>query len=59
MKLRNFLILLAVVLAGSSSVTAHPCTESTIKGDYAFSIHGQIVTPNGTVVINGIAKTET
>ena len=58
MKLRNVLVLLAVMLAGSSAVTAHPaCTDSTIKGDYAFTIHGQILTPNGPLLVAGIAKT--
>ena len=58
MKLRNVLVLLAVMLAGSSAVTAHPaCTDSTIKGDYAFTIHGQILTPNGPLLVDGIAKT--
>ena len=58
MKLRNVLGLLAVMLAGSSAVTAHPaCTDSTIKGDYAFTIHGQILTPNGPLLVAGIAKT--
>src|SRR5215469_6960639 len=58
MKLRNFLVLLAVMWAGSSAVTAHPaCTDSTIKGDYAFTIHGQILTPNGPLLVDGIAKT--
>jgi hypothetical protein len=46
------------MLAGSSAVTAHPaCTDSTIKGDYAFTIHGQILTPNGPLLVDGIAKT--
>ena len=58
MKLRNFLVLLVVMWAGSSAVTAHPaCTDSTIKGDYAFTIHGQILTPNGPLLVDGIAKT--
>jgi len=33
------------------------CTNNTIKGSYAFTIHGQIFTPNGTLVVDGIAKT--
>jgi hypothetical protein len=45
--------------AASSAVTAHDreCTNSTIKGDYAFTIHGQILTPGGPLLVDGIAKT--
>jgi hypothetical protein len=59
MKFRIFLALLTLVLATSSAVSAHPndCTTWTIKGSYAFSIHGQIVTPGGPILIDGIAKT--
>ncbi len=59
MKFRIFLILLVMALAASSAVTAHAreCTDSTIKGTYAFTIHGQILTPNGPLLVDGIAKT--
>jgi hypothetical protein len=33
------------------------CTNNTIKGSYAFIIHGQIFTPSGSLVVDGIAKT--
>ena len=59
MKFRISLILLVAALAMSSAVTAHPneCTDSTIRVTYAFTIHGQIFTPNGPVLVDGIAKT--
>jgi len=59
MKFRFSLILLAMALAASSPVTAHAreCTDSTIKGSYAFTIHGQILTPGGPLIVDGIAKT--
>ena len=59
MKFRISLILLVAALAMSSAAKAHPneCTDSTIRGAYAFTIHGQIFTPNGPILIDGIAKT--
>jgi hypothetical protein len=59
MKFRISLILLVAALAMSSAAKAHPneCTDSTIRGTYAFTIHGQIFTPNGPILIDGIAKT--
>jgi hypothetical protein len=59
MKFRMFLALLTLALASSSSMAAHDreCTNSSIKGSYAFTIRGQIFTPNGPVVVDGIAKT--
>jgi hypothetical protein len=59
MKFRISLILLVMALAASSAVSAHDrgCTNSIIKGDYAFTIHGQILTPNGPLPVDGIAKT--
>jgi hypothetical protein len=59
MKLRIGLILVAVALAASSAVQARAreCTNATIKGTYAFTVHGQILTPNGPVLVDGIAKT--
>ena len=43
MKFRISLILLLMVLVASSGATAagRECTDSTIKGSYAFTIHGQ------------------
>jgi hypothetical protein len=59
MKFRISLILLVMALAASSAVSAHDrgCTNSIIKGDYAFTIHGQILTPNGPLLVDGVAKT--
>jgi len=59
MKFRTVLFVLAITLASSSAVSAHSngCTNSTIKGNYAFTIHGQILTPNGALLVDGIAKT--
>jgi len=59
MNFRISLILLVAALAMSSAAKAHPneCTDSTIRGTYAFTIHGQIFTPNGPILIDGIAKT--
>src|SRR5580693_411266 len=51
MKFRISLVLLTLALAASSAVTAHAgCTNPTIKGSYAFTIHGQILTPNGPLL---------
>jgi hypothetical protein len=59
MKLRIRLILVVLALATSSTVQARAreCTDSTIKGTYAFTIHGQILTPGGPLLVDGIAKT--
>lgn len=61
MKFRISLFLLTLVLAASSTVTAYAsgCSKSTIVGTYAFIIHGQIFTPDGSapLVVDGIAKT--
>jgi hypothetical protein len=59
MKLRIGLILVVLALATSSAVQARAreCTNSTITGTYAFTVHGQILTPGGPVLIDGITKT--
>jgi hypothetical protein len=61
MKFRISLILTLIAMAASSAVSAHDhdkgCTDSTIKGPYAFTVHGQILTPNGPIPIEGLAKT--
>jgi hypothetical protein len=59
MKLRNSIFLLVVVLASVTAASAHGkgCSDSTIKGEYAFTIHGQILTPGGPLPVDGIAKT--
>jgi hypothetical protein len=60
MKSRISLLLLALALAAMSSLTAHAgvCSNSTIRGTYAFTIRGQIVLPDGpTLVLHGLAET--
>jgi hypothetical protein len=60
MKSRISLFLLTFALTASSTLTAHAsaCSNSTIKGTYAFTIHGQVFVPNGpTLLIDGLAKT--
>jgi len=59
MKLRNSPFLLALALIVSSPLMSHAsaCSNSTIRGSYAFTIHGTIFLPNGaTLLIDGIAK---
>jgi hypothetical protein len=45
-----------MALAASSEVQARPreCTDSTTKGTYAFTIHGEVLT---LLLVDGIAKT--
>jgi hypothetical protein len=60
MKFRISLFLLTLVVVGSQSSTAHAsvCSNSTIRGSYAFTIHGQVFLPDGsTLLIDGLAKT--
>jgi hypothetical protein len=59
MKLRTTLFLLGMILALSSAASAHPneCSNLTIKGTYAFTVHGQILTPGGPLLVDGVAKT--
>ena len=61
MKFRISLILTVIALAASSGVSAHDrdrgCTNATIRGTYAFAVHGQILTPNGPIPIEGLART--
>jgi hypothetical protein len=50
----------ALAVAASSAVTAKAsvCDNSTIRGNYAYTIHGQVFVPNGpTLVIDGLART--
>ena len=59
MKFRNSPFLLALALIVSSPLMSHAsaCSNSTIRGTYAFTIHGTIFLPNGsTLLIDGIAK---
>ena len=61
MKFRISMFLLTLALAASSTLTAHAsaCSNATIKGTYAFTIHGQVFLPEGggTLLIDGLAKT--
>jgi hypothetical protein len=59
MKFRISLVLLTLALAASSAVTAQAsCTDLTIKGSYAFTIHGTVFLPGGpTLLIDGLART--
>ena len=60
MKFRISLFLLTFALVASSTLTAHAsaCSNSTIQGTYAFTIHGQVFLPDGsTLLIDGLAKT--
>lgn len=60
MKSRISMFLLTLALVASSTLTAHAsvCSNPTIKGSYAFTIHGQIFVPGGSVLlIDGLAKT--
>ena len=58
MKSRISLFLLTLALAASSTLTAHAaCNNLTIKGTYAFTIHGTVFLPGGfTLLIDGIDK---
>jgi hypothetical protein len=59
MKFRNSPFLLALVLVVSSPLMSHAsaCSNSTIRGSYAFTIHGTIFVPDGsTVLLDGLAK---
>jgi hypothetical protein len=60
MKFRISLFLLTLALAVSSTLTAHAsaCSNSTIQDTYAFTIHGQIFVPDGSILlVDGLAKT--
>jgi len=60
MKSRISLLLVTFALAASSTLTAHAgaCSNSTIQGTYAFTIHGQVFLPGGAILlIDGLAKT--
>ncbi len=61
MKSRISLFLLTLALAASSTLTAHAsaCSNLTIKGTYAFTIHGTVFLPGGAppLLVDGLAKT--
>jgi len=59
MKSRISLFLLTLALAASSTLTAHAsaCSNSTIRGTYASTIHGTVFLPDGSsLLIDGLAK---
>ena len=59
MKFCNSPFLLALALIVSSPLMSHAsaCSNSTIRGSYAFTIHGTIFLPDGsTLLIDGIDK---
>lgn len=58
MKSRMLFALLFLALA-LSSLTAHAvvCSNSSLSGSYAFTIHGTILLPNGaSLLVDGIAR---
>ncbi len=59
MNSRISLLLLTLALAASSTLTAHAaCSNATIQGTYAFTIHGTILNPDGsTLLVDGLART--
>jgi hypothetical protein len=60
MKIRIRVLMFALVVAASSAVTARAlvCNNATIRGTYAYTIHGQVFIPNGpTLLIDGLART--
>jgi len=60
MKFHILFFLLTLVVVGSQSSTAHAsaCSNSTIRGSYAFTIHGTVFLQDGsTLLIDGLAKT--
>jgi len=61
MKFRIPLFLLTLGLAALSTLTAYarPCSNQTLKGTYANSLHGLIFLPGGSapLVLAGVVKT--
>ena len=59
MKFCKFPFLLAVALIAASPSMSHAsaCSNSTIRGSYAFTIHGTLFVPGGPpLVVNGIDR---
>jgi hypothetical protein len=59
MKFRNSHFFLALALVASSPLMSHAtsCSNSTIRGSYAFTIHGTLFLPDGsTLLVDGIDK---
>ena len=61
MKFRISLFLLTLGMAALSTLTAYarPCSNQTLKGTYANSLHGLIFVPGGSapLVLAGVVKT--
>jgi hypothetical protein len=60
MKFRISLFLMTFSLAASSTLMAHAgaCSNATIQGTYAFTIHGKIFNLDGSILaVDGLAKT--
>jgi hypothetical protein len=52
-----FLLTLALIVSAPLMSHAAGCSNSTIRGSYAFTIHGSIFLPDGsTLLIDGIDK---
>ena len=52
-----FLLVFALAALSARPAQASACSNATIRGSYAFTIHGTILLPNGsTLLIDGIAK---
>jgi hypothetical protein len=48
---------LALIVCSSFTAQASTCNNSTIRGSYAFTIHGTIFLPDGsTLLVDGVAK---
>jgi len=60
MKIRIPALMFALAVAPFSAIPADAsvCNNATIRGDYAYTIHGQVFVPNGPVLaIDGLART--
>jgi hypothetical protein len=51
------LVFLGLSLSAYANERTTPCSNSTIRGDYAFSINGGATTPGGVFEIHGVALT--
>jgi hypothetical protein len=53
-----FLLTLALIVSSPLMSHASACSNSTIRGSYAFTLHGTLFLPGGsTLLVDGIAKT--
>lgn len=59
MNVRTLLLVSTLAMFGSQLSSAQPsaCDNSTIRGSYAFTIHGTLFLPNGsTLIVDGIDR---